>query len=127
MIEYKALSAFEQAALQKQYEWLWQNCKIVFFPSSDDKMGTYPIEHNPFARKDARGFIESKMDVSSNVVKKFNLGDKVQKTRGSQWHGTIVGTYSTELTPEGYAVESDTEKGSVQIYPVNALELMKED
>jgi hypothetical protein len=30
------------------------------------------------------------------------------------------------LTPEGYAVESETEKGSVQIYPAAALAL-KED
>jgi uncharacterized protein (TIGR00369 family) len=28
----------------------------------------------------------------------------VRKKSGSQWHGTIVGTYSTSLTPEGYAV-----------------------
>ena len=53
---------------------------------------------------------------------KFNLGDMVKKVSGSQWHGKVVGTYSTELTPEGYAVESSTEKGSVQIYPAKALE-----
>ena len=53
----------------------------------------------------------------------FKLGDTVKKVSGSQWHGTVVGTYSTELTPEGYAVESWTEKGSVQIYPARALEL----
>jgi len=53
---------------------------------------------------------------------KFKLGDLVRKTKGSQWSGIVVGTYSTELTPEGYAVESSTEKGSVQIYPVGALE-----
>jgi len=47
----------------------------------------------------------------------------VRKTKGSQWHGKVVGTYSTELTPEGYAVESWSEKGSVQIYPAAALEL----
>lgn len=52
----------------------------------------------------------------------FKLGDTVRKTTGSQWHGTIVGTYSTTLTPEGYAVESATERGSVQIYPAKALE-----
>jgi len=54
---------------------------------------------------------------------KFKIGDKVCKTKGSQWHGTVVGTYSTELTPEGYCVESSTETGSVQIYPSSALEL----
>lgn len=57
----------------------------------------------------------------------FRLGDHVRKTKGSQWKGRVVGTYSTTLTPEGYAVESDTEKGSVQIYPVGALELVVED
>lgn len=53
--------------------------------------------------------------------KKFGLGDKVLKFRGSRWKGRVVGFYSTELTPEGYAVESDTETGSVQIYPAAAL------
>ena len=53
---------------------------------------------------------------------KFAIGDTVRKTKGSQWHGKIVGTYSTALTPEGYAVESSTEIGSVQIYPAAALE-----
>jgi hypothetical protein len=57
---------------------------------------------------------------------KFKLGDMVRKVSGSQWHGTVVGTYSTELTPEGYAVESSTEVGSVQIYPAKALELWDE-
>lgn len=54
---------------------------------------------------------------------KFQLGQYVRKTKGSQWHGRVVGWYSTELTPEGYAVESDTERGSVQIYPAAALTL----
>ena len=53
---------------------------------------------------------------------KFRLGDYVRKISGSEWRGPIVGTYSTELTPEGYAVESHLYKGSVQIYPANALE-----
>ena len=52
----------------------------------------------------------------------FSLGDRVRKTKGSSWQGVIVGTYSTTLTPEGYAVESEREPGSVQIYPVTALE-----
>lgn len=56
---------------------------------------------------------------------KFKLGDLVQKTKGSQWHGFVVGTYSTDLTPEGYAVESMFERGSVQIYPAAALELVE--
>ena len=52
---------------------------------------------------------------------KFKLGDMVCKIKGSEWHGKVVGTYSTELTPEGYCVESYLEKGSVQIYPAAAL------
>lgn len=54
-------------------------------------------------------------------VPKFQLGDRVTKIKGSKWTGTVVGTYSTALTPEGYAVESETEVGSVQIYPAAAL------
>jgi len=53
---------------------------------------------------------------------KFKLGDSVCKIKGSCWKGIVVGTYSTSLTPEGYAVESSTEHGSVQIYPAAALE-----
>lgn len=53
---------------------------------------------------------------------KFRLGDLVRKRSGSEWKGRIVGTYSTSLTPEGYAVESDAHPGSVQIYPAAALE-----
>lgn len=60
-------------------------------------------------------------------MSKFKTGDIVRKVSGSQWHGTIVGWYSTELTPEGYAVESWYESGSVQIYPAKALELWVPD
>lgn len=54
---------------------------------------------------------------------KFALGDYVYKINGSKWEGTIVGTYSTELTPEGYVVESSSHEGAVQLYPASALEL----
>lgn len=56
----------------------------------------------------------------------FKRGDHVRKIKGSQWHGYIVGEYSSSLTPEGYAVESEFEKGSVQIYPSYALEFIPE-
>lgn len=56
-------------------------------------------------------------------VGKFQRGDHVEKVSGSNWRGKVVGEYSTDLTPEGYAVESDTETGSVQIYPAKALRL----
>ena len=53
--------------------------------------------------------------------KTYRMGDSVCKKGGAYWHGRVVGCYSTNLTPEGYAVESHTEAGSVQIYPVGAL------
>ena len=56
-------------------------------------------------------------------MNKFTLGDLVEKVSGAHWRGKVVGTYSTELTPEGYCVESDAHKGSVQIYPAKALKL----
>lgn len=52
----------------------------------------------------------------------FAIGDYVRKKSGSQWRGRVVGWYSTSLTPDGYAVESDTHAGSVQIYPASAIE-----
>jgi dihydrofolate reductase (trimethoprim resistance protein) len=52
----------------------------------------------------------------------FKPGDRVRKKSGAAWQGKIVGWYSTNLTPEGYAVESEAHPGSVQIYPVSALE-----
>lgn len=52
----------------------------------------------------------------------FKRGDRVRKVKGSSWQGIVCGEYSTALTPEGYAVESEREPGSVQIYPRQALE-----
>jgi hypothetical protein len=60
-------------------------------------------------------------------VPKFERGDRVEKISGSSWRGHVVGEYSTKLTPEGYAVESEREPGSVQIYPAKALRLMWSD
>ena len=60
-------------------------------------------------------------DETSDTREKFKIGDRVTKRSGSSWTGHIVGTYSTTLTPEGYAVESENEPGSVQIYPAAAL------
>ena len=56
-------------------------------------------------------------------MKRFKRGDRVRKTSGADWVGTVVGEYSTMLTPEGYCVESELHEGSVQIYPAHALEL----
>lgn len=55
----------------------------------------------------------------------FLHGQFVQKKSGGRWRGRVVGWYATTLTPEGYAVESMFEPGSVQIYPASALERMQ--
>lgn len=52
----------------------------------------------------------------------YVYGDRVKKRSGGSWHGDVVGYYRTALTPEGYVVESAYEPGSVQLYPVSALE-----
>lgn len=52
----------------------------------------------------------------------YSFGDRVRKKRGSQWQGRICGWYTTENTPIGYAVESEREIGSVQVWPEAALE-----
>ena len=53
---------------------------------------------------------------------KWGLDRRLRKKKGSSWTGRVVGFYSTRLTPIGYAIESETETGSVQIYPESALE-----
>ncbi len=60
--------------------------------------------------------------MQSNIHNTFEMGLVVRKKSGSEWEGFIVGFYSTSLTPEGYAVESSSHAGSVQIYPAKALE-----
>lgn len=52
----------------------------------------------------------------------FAEGDLVRKKSGSWWEGRVVGTYTTEQTPRGYAVQLDKPFGPVQIYPESALE-----
>lgn len=54
-------------------------------------------------------------------VTTFKRGDLVEKKSGAEWHGRVVGEYSTDLTSEGYCVESIRERGSVQLCPVAAL------
>ena len=79
-------------------------------------------------RADAvRDYISTRLAATAPVSAKFKLGDEVRKTKGSKWTGKVVGTYATSLTPEGYAVESSTEHGSVQIYPASALELINKE
>lgn len=67
----------------------------------------------------------ARADLSAKGAGKFRMGDLVKKSTGSEWEGRVVGWYSTEQTKEGYAVESDAHKGSVQIYPAKALEAVE--
>jgi len=53
---------------------------------------------------------------------RWRMGDYLRKVRGSLWRGRVVGFYSTENTPVGYAIESAREPGSVQVWPEAALE-----
>lgn len=55
---------------------------------------------------------------------KFKFWDRVYKTNGSLWRGRIVGWYITQITPEGYCVESEKEPGSVHTYPADELAMM---
>jgi dihydrofolate reductase (trimethoprim resistance protein) len=70
-------------------------------------------------------FEKANTDTKNIISTKFEHGDRVKKKSGSEWQGHIVGWYSTGLTPEGYAVESESHAGSVQIYPESALRLVK--
>lgn len=86
-------------------------------------------EHDAFSHL-SREQMSDMIIILQNICQKsafarFHIGERVRKTKGSRWQGKVVGTYSTSLTPEGYAVESETESGSVQIYPASALELVK--
>ena len=51
----------------------------------------------------------------------YKRGDYVKRRKGN-WHGVIVGEYSTPLTPEGYCVMSLREYGAVHVEPVGMLE-----
>ena len=59
-------------------------------------------------------------------MSRYPLGTRVRKTKGASWQGVVVGHYSTTLTADGVCVESEREKGSVQLYPVAALEAVEE-
>ena len=56
----------------------------------------------------------------------WKIGTRLRKISGASWQGRVVGYYSTSLTPVGYAIESEREPGSVQIYPAAALEPVNE-
>ena len=100
----------------------WADFFVDTFPGLADKHGLM-LGWFANAMMAMHDHLARKAEPAPEQPGKFKLGDRVRKTKGSQWKGVVVGTYSTDLTPEGYAVESDTERGSVQIYPAAALEL----
>lgn len=104
------------------------------------KLVAYDCFGNEFARTDLKGGedefsqrvvafkhnkqLEYKKAILSTLEPKgsFSEGDLVEKKSGSWWEGKVVGFYSTEQTPEGYAVQlNGVPNGPVQIYPVQAL------
>ena len=104
------------------------------------KVVAYDLFGNEFARIDLeRGedinslkvidFIHNKQrDYEEKIMGAFSpkgsfvFGNKVEKKSGSWWEGNIVGWYSTEQTPVGYAVQLSSKlNGAVQIYPESAL------
>jgi len=50
-------AASEIERLRAEVEWLWENCKIVFWQPGE--VLAYPIEHDPVAGKDGRAMIEA--------------------------------------------------------------------
>ena len=94
-----------------------------------DDQGYFDVDGVRLASKPCRGRLLYRIRVKPKVrtgqepiMTKFERGDRVKKKKGAAWHGVVCGEYSTALTPEGYAVESEREPGSVQIYPAGALD-----
>lgn len=48
----------ERQKLKGQLDWLWANCKIIYYPNEPQ---SYPIEHNARANKIMREYIEARM------------------------------------------------------------------
>jgi len=95
---------------------------------ADDPMWADHIElHKNTLRRWATA-LEALASRSPNetLERRFEIGHRVTKIKGSSWTGRIVGFYATALTPIGYCVESENEPGSVQIYPEAAIRAMKE-
>ncbi len=105
----------------------WPDAKIIEVLHSCG-VDTYPSKHGFSATQVSATSIPTLRAVLQILAgakpATWPRGTIVRKKSGSEWEGAIVGTYSSSITPEGYAVESSTHKGSVQIYPVGALELV---
>ena len=115
------------------------NLNLILVPATDKKIaceGCFYYMNSPHECPDISTGCESngipKIWVKNPASNFFNnptfpLGTYVEKIKGSEWEGKVVGFYSTSLTPRGYAVESSTHAGSVQIYPESALRRKEQD
>lgn len=89
------------------------------FPTVTEAIAAWNERHRPAEPDAALGEGSATMPPAGA---RWNLGDLVQKKRGSQWRGPVVGFYSTNHTPIGYVVMSMYEDGSVQAWPEAALD-----
>lgn len=78
----------------------------------------------PTPADDADAIIEALQRVKQALPP---LGERFRKRSGSEWQGSVCGWYKTQLTPIGYAIESEAHRGSVQIYPLTALERVPDE
>ncbi len=47
---------------EQQLEWIWEHCKVVYFPVNDNNdLMPYIIEHAPHSNKNSREYIEDWM------------------------------------------------------------------
>lgn len=88
----------------------------------DISKARYELGKRVDQEKAARNQREANPTTTQESAWQFKAGDRVRKKSGSWWEGIIVGTYSTDQTPRGYAVQLDKPFGPVQIYPESALE-----
>lgn len=77
---------------------------------------------------EANGNVNLYNQLTTSVEKwgKFTIGQRVRKKlseNAGEWQGHIVGAYVTN-NGIGYAVRSERERKSVQIYPESALEFV---
>lgn len=62
--------------LRFKLDWIFDNCKVVFFPESKDSAIPYPYEHNPHANKIMREDIELIADDAfDDEQKHYQKGD----------------------------------------------------
>lgn len=57
----RAAAAALEGTPSQQLEWIWENCKVVYFPPLSNGTAPYPVEHNPAANKNSRAFIDQYM------------------------------------------------------------------